>query len=59
MIMAYIVTALCFVTHDGATYGEGQEIPGLMPEQAGPLLACGVITESESRAKGKPAEKPD
>lgn len=52
--MTYAVASLGSVTHDGITYHEGQEIPGLTPEQADALLACGVITHTQD-ASSKPS----
>lgn len=44
--MGYIVTSLGPVTHNGAVFEQGREIPGLSPEQAVRLLALGVIQEA-------------
>ena len=50
--MPYAIARLGPVIHDGVTYYEGQEIPGLTPEQADALLACGVISAADE-APGK------
>lgn len=50
-MMSYITTGLSTVMHEGKAYAEGQEIPGLSPEQAAPLLALGVIQETAPPVK--------
>ena len=54
--MGYTVTSFGPVNHNGTMYEEGQEIPGLSPEQAAPLLALGVIQETAPPAP--PAKPP-
>jgi hypothetical protein len=55
--MGHIVTSLGPVNHDGKMHCEGQEIPGLSPEQADPLLALGVIQEAAPPPPVKPPAK--
>lgn len=49
--MAHIVASLGPVTHDGTTYSEGQEIPGLTDEQALRLEALGVLAITNAPLK--------
>lgn len=55
--MSYVVTSLGPVNHNGTMHEGGQEIPGLTPEQAAPLLALGVIQEATPPPRDKPPAK--
>jgi hypothetical protein len=56
-MMAYTVTSLGPVNHNGAVYEEGQSIPDLTPEQSAPLLALGVIQKTTPPPAAKPPAK--
>ena len=49
--MAYTVTDLCRVNHNGSIFSDGQVFPGLTVKQAEPLLALGVVVEASPPAK--------
>jgi len=55
-----MITATSTVHHDGVTYTEGQEIPGLSEDQAAALVAAGAAEEQKPPAKpAKPSRSDD